>query len=277
MKLQYLGTAAAEGFPALFCVCDTCRRAQEAGGKNIRSRSQAVIDNQLLIDFPADTYLHMLTHKLPLENISHCIITHAHSDHFYVSDLEMRGADYVKIVDGLPFHVYGTKAVCDETSRLVASIGAGLEKRVIPHLLEAFTSIQIDDYTVTPLPAAHDPLSNPVIYVIEDKSSSLLYAHDTGIFGEDVWKYLANRGRALDLVSLDCTAGLLSGCRHVHLGLDTCTDVKERMLKDGIADTHTRFCLNHFSHNCLATYDEMLLPAKRAGFEVSYDGMCVDF
>ncbi len=89
MKLQYLGTAAAEGFPSLYCVCDTCRRAWEAGGKNIRSRSQSVIDNKLLIDFPPDTYMHMLAHRLPLEKITNCIITHDHSDHFYVWDLEM--------------------------------------------------------------------------------------------------------------------------------------------------------------------------------------------
>ena len=275
MELQYLGTAAAEGFPALFCVCDTCRRAQEAGEKNIRSRSQAVIDNKLLIDFPADTYLHMLAHKLPLENISHCIITHAHSDHFYVSDLEMRSVGYARTVDGLPFHVYGTKAVYDETCRLVAKLGDGMEGRVIPHLLEAFTPVRIENYTVTPLSADHDPASDPVIYLIEDQNSSLLYAHDTGIFGDDVWKYLANRGRTPDFVSLDGTAGLLSGWRHGHLSLDTCTEVRERMLAEGIADAHTGFCLNHFSHNCLATYDEMLLPTEQAGFAVSYDGMCV--
>ena len=55
MKLQYFGTAAAEGWPALFCGCDACRRAREAGGRNIRTRSQALIDDKLLIDFPADT------------------------------------------------------------------------------------------------------------------------------------------------------------------------------------------------------------------------------
>ena len=59
MKLQYFGTAAAEGWPSLFCGCDACRRAREAGGRNIRTRSQAMIDDKLLIDFPADTYLHM--------------------------------------------------------------------------------------------------------------------------------------------------------------------------------------------------------------------------
>ena len=58
MKIQYLGTAAAEGYPALFCECENCTKAKQLGGKNIRSRSQALIDDKLLIDYNADTNLH---------------------------------------------------------------------------------------------------------------------------------------------------------------------------------------------------------------------------
>ena len=56
MKLKYLGTAAAEGIPVLFCDCDVCKKSMQLGGRNIRTRSQAIIDNTLLIDFPPDTY-----------------------------------------------------------------------------------------------------------------------------------------------------------------------------------------------------------------------------
>ena len=59
MKIKFLGTCAAEGFPAMFCQCPVCEKAREKGGKNIRTRSQAVIDDTLLIDFPADTYMHI--------------------------------------------------------------------------------------------------------------------------------------------------------------------------------------------------------------------------
>ena len=31
MKLTYLGTAAAEGLPALFCNCEFCQKARELG------------------------------------------------------------------------------------------------------------------------------------------------------------------------------------------------------------------------------------------------------
>ena len=64
MKIKFLGTAAAEGFPAVFCNCEYCNKARELGGKNIRTRSQAIIDNKLLIDLPADTYFHFLQNIL---------------------------------------------------------------------------------------------------------------------------------------------------------------------------------------------------------------------
>gem|GEM_PF-4622368 len=33
MRLKYLGTAAAEAFPALFCSCEQCKAAEKTRGK----------------------------------------------------------------------------------------------------------------------------------------------------------------------------------------------------------------------------------------------------
>ena len=60
MKIKYLGTAAAEGVPALFCRCPVCEKSRSAGGRNIRSRSQAIIDDTLLIDYPPDSFMHFI-------------------------------------------------------------------------------------------------------------------------------------------------------------------------------------------------------------------------
>ena len=72
MKIQYLGTAAAEGWPALFCRCKACKEAARLGGKNLRTRSQAIIDDCLLVDFPPDTYLHMLRDGLTCRSSAMC-------------------------------------------------------------------------------------------------------------------------------------------------------------------------------------------------------------
>jgi phosphoribosyl 1,2-cyclic phosphate phosphodiesterase len=64
MELKYLGTAAAEGIPGIFCNCQYCMDARNQGGKNIRTRSQSIIDDHLLIDFPPDSYSHMLQYNI---------------------------------------------------------------------------------------------------------------------------------------------------------------------------------------------------------------------
>ena len=82
MKFTYLGTAAAEGFPAIFCNCKFCNRARQIGGKNIRTRSQALINDDFLLDIPSDTYAHSLNFDVRLDKIKYLLITHSHSDHF---------------------------------------------------------------------------------------------------------------------------------------------------------------------------------------------------
>ena len=74
MKLKYLGTAAAEGWPAIFCDCDNCRKAMKRGGRHIRTRSQALVDDKLLLDFPADSLMHMLAYGIPMSELHTCLL-----------------------------------------------------------------------------------------------------------------------------------------------------------------------------------------------------------
>jgi ribonuclease BN (tRNA processing enzyme) len=90
MKLTYLGTAAAEGWPALFCRCEYCKKALERGGKNLRTRSQAMVNDDLLIDFPADSFSHMQQNGLNFSAVKTLLITHSHMDHFSPTDLHLR-------------------------------------------------------------------------------------------------------------------------------------------------------------------------------------------
>ncbi len=271
MKLQYFGTAAAEGWPSLFCGCDACRRAREAGGRNIRTRSQAMIDDKLLIDFPADTYLHMTYYGLELNNVDSVLITHAHEDHFYPEDFGNRREGFAHPPEDAPrvLTVYGSDAV----GTGMAPVAAAAQGRIAFEALRTGEASIIDGYSVTPLPANHDPASGPVIYLIGDGRSNLLYAHDTGYFPAETWHYLETFGCGLTGVSLDCTGGLGAQYRDGHMGTEACCEVRARLLQMGIANEHTVFCLHHFSHNGKSTYDEIKGPAAEMGFEVSYDGM----
>lgn len=110
MEIQYLGTAAAEGLPALFCDCETCRKARKAGGKEVRTRTQSIVDGKILIDFPPDTYTHALNYSLQLGKIRHLLITHSHMDHFFPVELIHRHEHFGHNAEGM-LHVYGNEAV----------------------------------------------------------------------------------------------------------------------------------------------------------------------
>ena len=82
MKIQFMGTAAAEGAPALFCVCNHCRYARARGGREIRSRAGSIIDGRLKLDFGPDSFKQMLDCGVDYTNLRAVLITHSHDDHF---------------------------------------------------------------------------------------------------------------------------------------------------------------------------------------------------
>ena len=77
MKLQFLGTAAAEGIPSLFCQCDVCEKARARGDREIRSRSQAIVNDCLIIDLPCDTFYHATRFGIDLSRTRNFLISSA--------------------------------------------------------------------------------------------------------------------------------------------------------------------------------------------------------
>ena len=88
MKLQYLEAAAAEGMPAVFCQCPICREAARRGGKDLRFRTGAMVNDSLMIDISPDLYAQKLKFRLDLGNVRNVIVTHAHMDHFNREEIE---------------------------------------------------------------------------------------------------------------------------------------------------------------------------------------------
>lgn len=277
MKIQYLGTAAFEGIPAFFCDCDVCTEARKRGGKNIRTRSQMIIDDRLLVDFPADTYMHFLQYDLPLKDINACIITHSHSDHLYPMDFEARKKGMCNIKHDRALKIYGGRDTYDKTVAAIEKLGIS-PFDLQAELVNPFETFDADGYTVTALNAAHDPTSTPYIYLIEKDGKILFYSNDTGMYYQDTWDFLATYGKVIDLVSFDCTMGQNETTYYGHFGFNECVEVRKKFYEMGICDEHTKFVLTHFSHNGKnALYDDMLIAAKENDFELAYDGMVIEF
>lgn len=274
MKIRYLGTAAAEGVPALFCECDNCQKARALGGKNIRTRSQSLIDDCLLIDFPADTYLHFLQYNLPMHKIHNCLITHSHLDHLYEKDISIRKNGFSHLSDKTPLTFYSDVSgyeLIDKEIKRCNNLDAKVEK------LQLNTPFNVEGYTVTALRAAHDQKSSPVIFIIEKDGKSIFYSNDTSEYPEESFNYLKTLKKPFDLLSLDCTEAC-GPCDYVgHMNLDRCIALVNQLKGLGIVNDNTRIVLNHFSHNgANVSYEEFSEIAKKYGMITAYDGLEIE-
>ncbi len=280
MKIKYYGTAAAEGVPAPFCKCKVCEYSRKHGGKNLRTRSSALINDELLIDIGPDFVYHASFMGLPASSIEHLIITHAHHDHLYTHNLAMRADGFTNYseADGyIPkINIYGSMPAIDLIFDDLRKMGVHTRERWNLFEIAPFETKKIGDFQVTPYKANHAFNLYPYIYEIFDGEKRLLYGHDTGIFLEETWDYLEQNKPHFDLISLDCTYGLKLSDGDHHLGLGNCAEIKEKLIQMGCADDKTVFIVNHFSHNG-SSYDELLPIAKKKGFITSYDGLEIEF
>ena len=274
MKFKYLGTAAAEGIPAVFCDCDICTKARQLGGKNIKTRSQAIVDNRLLIDLPSDTYMHVLLNGISLSKIKACLITHSHEDHLYATELAFRKTGFSHLEDSSPMIFYSDMKAYEIITDTIQKYQ--IDKEVSAVKIDLHKEYEIEGYKVFAIRASHSKETDPVVYTISDGEKGLMYAHDTSDFSEEEWEHLIKYNMKLDLVSLDCTEGDRPIDYVGHMNIERCNKMRERLLSIGLADNNTKFVLNHFSHNGFVLHDEFEKIAKTNGFLVSYDGMEIE-
>ena len=279
MKLTYLGTAAAEAVPGMFCECSFCENARKRGGKEIRRRSGAIINNDLLIDFSADTNVGMFAAGKRLSDVRHLIFTHSHGDHFCRQELEFRRSPAFCILpeDREPLHIYGNETVCGKLKEYFGSEALpmyGLDINFVP----PYVPFAAGEYTITPLSVVHCPPEDAYIYLFEKDGERILYANDTGVFPEATFEYL--KGKKLDIVSLDCTMGFRAN-ETGHMGFPANLKVKNILTENGCVKPGTVFISHHFSHNGLRapeadwTYEYFSEMAAPHGFIMSYDGLTV--
>ena len=271
MKIKYLGTAAAEGFPAIFCNCEYCREARRLGGKNIRTRSQTLIDESLLIDLPADTYHHFLAGGIEGDKIKYLLITHSHSDHLYLSNLYMRGGAYSHDMREENLTVFAAGEAYEKLSACQFRCTELV-------LISPFESVTLDGYEITALPARHGGGTIGAVNYIIKGDKTLLYLHDTGFPYEETLDFIKERGFVFDMVSYDCTNVMIPITNEgSHMGIPNDIELQERLLSMGAVTDKTVSVINHFSHNGNPLHDNLTELVGDKNFLVSYDGMEIEF
>ncbi len=271
MRIQILGTAAAEAWPAVFCNCDTCNRARAAGGKNYRSRTSIQIDDICKIDLPPDTYHHMVRESLDLSALAHLFVTHSHTDHFCAGELEWYGPPFAFNLKNPPLRVYGNSAV---VAKARSAISAQAAPPVEVFEIQPFVPVNAGSLTFTPLLASHMPEEQCLNYLIASDTASVLYTPDSGEYQQETLDYLCNQ--KLDMAIVECTLGNQNYPPTGHMTFQAVLALRDTLAKHNAVTSETPVIITHFSHNIGMLHEEFEAIANPEGITVAYDGMVVE-
>lgn len=267
MRLLFLGTAAAEGYPGIFCRCAFCTEARRLGGRNLRFRSALLVNEDLLLDFGPDIQASALRFNQSLWSVTTGLVTHAHLDHFYPGNFEMRADVFT---GGLPpptMHLYGPK---DVTTVLEEAFPDLATVHLESHTIQAFDSWKSGGYAITAYRAYHAVENlEALFYSIEAEQHAILYATDTGRFPEDTRQAL--QGRSFDVIVLEETMG--DGTYDQHMGFDSFLEQVQWIRTMGLLRPGGRMIAHHFSHSGNPVHSELESIFTPHDIEVAYDGL----
>ena len=266
MEIKILGTAAAEGWPAVFCACETCRRAREVGGKNIRSRASVQFGPRYKIDLPPDTWYHEALLGFDLAQLSYLFITHSHGDHWSPKCLHYLVSPFSHGRSG-PLNVYGS----DSVIRLARERYGRYEgEAIVLNEVEPFVPVEAGDMLFTPVRATHMADELCLNYVVSSNGAAVLYACDTSWYPDDTWEFL-EAGR-LDAVISECTCGPHSGGTG-HMDFERLFAMQSRLEQSDTIAPDGVFVATHFSHNVGLLHEELEHILRGHGIRAAYDGM----
>lgn len=275
MKIKILGSGGGEGFPATFCTCAHCEMARKAGKKSLRTLSQTLINDDLLIDFPADTNAHCVQHGVNLGQLQHVLITHAHDDHYLPIAVNFRGGQNAHNLKYEKIYFFGPHNLEKIYDQVVSVYGirADIRKNIAFVTLKDQQKEKVGNYNVTALSALHAPELSSLNYIIEEDNKSLLYLVDSGYPTNETLAYLQSMKKHFDCVVMDGTMGVAPPNTYIyHMGFDENKMLKEELLRLGIADENTRFVVTHITHNKAETHEKIEEIFDGTGIEVAYDG-----
>lgn len=276
MKIIFLGTAAAEGFPALWCECDTCKMALERGERDLRRRCSYLIDDDTMIDFGPDIYWQMQEFHIDWSCLKRVIITHNHGDHLSPMEFLWRdSAMFSKVTNELT--VIGSKRIFSRILSFAAE-DSGIYNlatlKIRPLEIACGEAVDDRDMKITALKADHAPGKEAQVFLLEKTGKRIFIATDTGMLPEESWKLL--KGIKLDLVILDATMGIKNRhWRNGHLGVETAVEFRDKLDTLGCLTGVTQVYATHFSHNGGNLHEDLEAFFEPRHIKVANDGLTV--
>lgn len=283
MKLRFLGTSAAGGFPNPHCRCENCMTAREAGGPSIRMMCSAMIDDDLFIDLGPDVSAACLRFDIDLANVRWTLQTHSHGDHLLPVHAAARAASWAaKGAQPMEWFVnsHSIETILAGNTKSLQKLSMVIDDDAPASLtlrtINPWQELEMGPYRVLTIPANHASAINPMLFAIEKDGRKLLYGSDTSCLPEDIWPEVARRGWAFDVVIFDHNDGFTRPNSPTHMGSEAVLAEYAKMRDLGIVNDSTRLYGTHIAHHSNSTHEVEDARAGEFGYQIAHDGMIVE-
>ena len=286
MKLTFLGTGAGEGYPGYWCECPHCTYARKHRGKNLRTNSSMVIDEELLIDIGPSCFDNAARFGVNLSKLKTLLVTHPHEDHLYPQHLRWRNTDesllpltYVeKMRHGGPrftdipqLNIYGNSFVMETLRK---SLDDMEELKINLHEIREGKEEKTDGYRILPVRGNHGSQQGfSHSYIIQKDGKTLLYALDSGSYDEDQFALIQEY--QYDAVIMEGTTGLNEQYGG-HMCLMNNIRIRDRLKENKCLRENSRFLLTHLSPHWCPPHDWYESIVASEGLELAYDGLQIE-
>lgn len=267
MTVRLLGTGGADGIPNPYCDCAVCSRARVERGREIRTRSAALVDDTIKVDLCPETSWQLLRDGLTALDWSALVFTHSDPDHFALDELQYCLFPFVSR-DMAPFPIYANDTICCHIEAKYPAWPFELHRTV------SFEPVTIGEYRLVPVRANHTPSEDAHNLVFQRDGKTFLYATDTGWWHESTWEFL--REFRLDLLVIECSEGLTGTDYYGHLSVKELIEVVDRLRGQGTLDEESRVVTTHHAHTGGATYEKLVEVLEPLGIAVGYDGLVLE-
>lgn len=267
MVLRLLGTGAADGIPTPFGDDRVSSYARKHCGKEIRTRSGAIVDETIKIDLSCDTYGQLIRDGLNAYDWTALFFTHSDDDHLAVSEIQY-ALDPFTSQRFLPYTIYANATVAE----IIRNRYPKWPIEIIQ--TQSFQCYEHLDYRITPIKATHISDEDCHNLIFQKDGKTVLYATDTGIWHNDTWSFLQNF--TLDALVIECTDGFNPTPYEGHLSLHECVEVVQRLRSAAILASNSRVVTTHHSVRGMATHEELVDALRPHNIQAGFDGLTIE-
>ncbi len=245
MKFKFLGTGAADRIDL--------PQDSDFSQKDHRRCACALLENHIMLDCGPHALNSLEVAGIDLFSITDIIITHRHRDHFCLESINKIAA------------CGGVRLWLREGSE-ITNCAAEIT------YMKPFSTYKIGGFSVSSVPANHDPNAFPQHLCIEDEKVGLFYALDGAWILNETVTYLKNR--EFNAMVIDATVGDYSGDFRIgeHNSIPMIRLMIDSMRTVKIINEQTKIYLSHIACCLHKSHEETCKIVAPDNLIVAYDG-----